>query len=136
MNSVKNPGIILPETTFLFDKRSSFEDYLNNDESVKMYKKLIDIPLQIKESTLDELDSRNRKFLKGSFQLEVEKKIIALAHNNLVVPAYLIDVEENTDVLDIVEHILYNKSCTNQKTNKENMSNFSECSLTSVRKQL
>ena len=51
-------------------------------------------------------------------------------------PAYLIDVEENTDVLDIVEHILYNKSCTNQKTNEENMSNFSECSLTSVRKQL
>ena len=64
-------------------------------------------PLKIEESLSDVYDSQYRKILKGSYQ-NVDQKSIALAHHNLVVPAYLIEIEEKTDVCDIVDETLYN----------------------------
>ena len=60
---------------------------------------------KIEESQLDLYDSYNRKLLEGSFQ-KVDQRILALAHHSLVVPAYLIEIEEKTNVDDIVHGII------------------------------
>ena len=71
-----------------------------------MYSKSLGKPLNTEESQLDVHDRYNRKLLKGSFQ-KVDKESIVLAHHRLVVPAYLIEIEEKTDADDIVDGILY-----------------------------
>ena len=134
VNSVKSPGELLSDRQFRTN--ITFEDYQKNEQSVKMYNRSLDTPLRIEESSLDSFDSRNRKILKGSFQQEKKQKSIALAHHNLVVPAYLIEVEEEANLVDIVEHILYATSFIYQKTKKENKSEVSEYSLTFVREEL
>ena len=55
------------------------------------------------EPASDAFDSENRKILQGSFQKE--KEMIATAHHSLVVPAYLIEIEEKLSVKEIVHTV-------------------------------
>ena len=61
---------------------------------------------KIGEPQTDLYDSYNRKIFNGSFQ-NVDQQKIVLAHHSLVVPSYLIEIEENTNVDDIVKETLY-----------------------------
>ena len=85
------------------EKSISFENYLCNEPSVKIFNH--------KGTTSNwrvfiRLVRHNRKILKGSFQ-KPEPEKIALAHHDLVVPAYLFEVEEKTNVDDIINGLLY-----------------------------
>ena len=129
VNSVPNPGKQQPYD--IGDKNISFQEYLRNDSSIKMFNGSLKKPLKIEESLSDVYDSQYRKILKGSYQ-NVDQKSIALAHHNLVVPAYLIEIEEKTDVCDIVDETLYSvlkiKKITQKNAiftiNDENSANY------------
>ena len=88
------------------EKSISFENYLCNEPSVKVFNHGLKKPNLTEEYSSDLFDSHNRKILKGSFQ-KPEPEKIALAHHDLVVPAYLFKVEEKTNVDDIINGLLY-----------------------------
>ena len=104
VNSVPNPEIC--QDNKQYQNKISFENYLRNEPSLKMYSdSRIKFP-KIEDSQKDLHDSYNRKIINGSFQ-NVDQQKIALAHHSLVVPAYLIEIEEKTYMDDIVYYILY-----------------------------
>ena len=87
------------------------------------------------------------KIINGSFQI-VDQQKITLAHHDLVVPSYLIEIEEKTNVDDIVKEILY--SCLkiggytknsagndgSRKTNEKNSSEVSQFSFAMIAEDL
>ena len=131
VNSVPNPEIQLPY--FMCERNTSFKDYLCSKQSIKMFNDSLNEPLKIEECSLDLFDSHDRKVLEGSFQ-KGDQENIALAHHDLVIPAYLIEIEEKLHVEDLVNGILYSLSKVEgyaesfadsdiiQETNKENNS--------------
>ena len=146
LSSVKNPGKILPEL-FQFNGNTSIKEYHKIEPSVKIFNSSLTKPIQIKESSHDLVDSQDRKILKGSFLQEDVNENIALAHHKLVVPAYLVEVEEDTNLVDIAKHILYScikyrtpypdsqmnaKKNKQRKTNKTKDSKVSENSFTKL----
>ena len=95
----------------------SYDDYLKMKPIVKVFnhkRKLV----EFEDTRQDKFDIRNGKILGGTFQKDFEQSKIALAHHDLVVPVYLIEVEEVTNVKEIVEqsvcrqsgNMLFNKS--------------------------
>ena len=58
------------------------------------------------DSPQNKFDSRNRKILGGTFQADLKLKI-ATAHHGLVVPVYLLEIEENQSVKQIVNKVVY-----------------------------
>ena len=105
VNCVPNPEIC--QNCEPYQNNTSFEDYLKNEPSVKMYSNSLNkLSSKVGESQKDLYDSYNRKIFNGSFQ-NVDQQKIVLAHHSLVVPSYLIEIEENTNVDDIVKETLY-----------------------------
>ena len=132
VNSVPNPEICQDNKPY--QNNTSFEDYLKNEPSVKMYSySLNKLSSKVGESHKALYDSYNRNIFNGSFQ-NIDQQKIALAHHHLVVPAYLIEIEKKIDIDYIVNEILFD--CLNiecciendsvndmkRKTNKENTS--------------
>ena len=82
----------------------SYKKYLDNKPIVKVfseYKKSFTF------GELPQIDGRNGNILQGTFQLgKLEKEKIILAHHDLIVPSYLIEIEEETSVEEILEEAL------------------------------
>ena len=86
-----------------YNKQISHEDYFSTEPSVKIRDFS---PKNVEETVNDLFDSQNRKIMQGQFQMFSYRKIV-LAYHSLVVPAYLIEIEEKTSVDDIVKGTLY-----------------------------
>ena len=85
----------------------SFEKYGSTEPVVKVFNfenKLINF----EDSSQDKFDSTNRKILKGIFQTDYNRmnEKITLAHPDLVIPVYLIEIQEETSVEEIVQYAL------------------------------
>ena len=147
VNSVPNPNIYLKSNRHRNVK--SFENYLKREPTVKLLRRRL---TKIKESPLDLFDSRKRKILKGTFQNQ-EKLKNMLAHHDLVEPAFLIEIEEKTNVHDIVKGTLNSLSKLGlysphtlgslaifekiyQKTNEVNNNKVSQYSITTIAEEL
>ena len=55
-------------------------------------------------------DSMENKIIKGTFKVDPKERNIFLAHPDVVVPSYLVEMEENINIKEFVFHVLYNKS--------------------------
>ena len=139
VNSVPNPEIC--QDCKPYQNNTSFDDYLKNEPSVKIYKNSRNKSLKTGESQVDSYDSYNRKNFISLYQ-KIDQQKIALAHHSLVVPAYLIEIEEKTNVDDIIKTMLFNVLeigiyTNDQNKNKENIANNknSEFSFTMIAKE-
>ena len=83
-------------------KPISFQDYLSSKPSVQIF----GLSRKNKNTAPDLFDSLNRKIMQGTFQTVLGQNTV-LAHHSLVVPAYLIEIEEKTSVDDVVNGTLY-----------------------------
>ena len=80
------------------------EEYCNNEPFVKMFRKQV----SFEDSPLDKLDRHGNKVLKGTFNANNKEEKVIVAHHDLVIPVYLIEIEV-VQSLDLwVENILYN----------------------------
>ena len=103
VNSVPNPEIC--QDCKQYQNNTLFDDYLKNEPSVKIHKNGRNKFSKIGESQVDSHDSYDTKTFNGSYQ-KIDQQKIVLAHHQLVVPAFLIEIEEKTNVDDIVKTIL------------------------------
>ena len=119
----------------------SFDEYLKKKPSVIVvdgYRRV-----NFSESPKDKQDSLNRKIEQGSFRKNYLHQKIVLAHDSLVTPAYLIEIQEKIDIEEIVHETLYSnlkirKFTATKKTyrsKKLKVSEFKEENKSNVVKQ-
>ena len=84
----------------------SLDDYVCNEPVLKVFSggKLT----SFKDSPQDTLDSQGNKIKEGTFKYDKLDEKIAVAHHDLVAPAYLIEVEVKRNVQELVKNVLYN----------------------------
>ena len=132
----------------------SFEEYLQKKPVVQLWNACSMESGHFEDSSHSKYDSNNVEILQGTFERNYLNERIILAHHDLVVPAYLIEIEEKQSaektVKEIVEFSLYynlkltkfieslNPVATYQKKSTEhNTSNkAADCSLDIVTKAL
>ena len=88
------------------DVRANMKRYVSQPHMCKV------LPLNnhnILSSTNDVFDSNNDKIFKGRFTAAEEEEITVVAHHDLVTPAYLVEIEVESDLREIVTDVLYNK---------------------------
>ena len=86
------------------------QDYANNEPDLKVFECTYSkIPTTFKDSPLDAFDSQNNKIPHGTFHYDLKNEKFAVAHHDLVTPAYLIEVEGKKSVQEVVESVLYKK---------------------------
>ena len=88
-----------------------WQDYNNGDQVLNVFKANSPSLTQVnlKDSSQDMFDSEENKISMGNFQVDVEDEKIAVAHHNLVTPAYLIEIEGKQSLSEFVNDILYVK---------------------------
>ena len=101
------------QTTLAHSKQQTYEQYLKNSPCVKAFN---DVAVKLKlgkkiaklEKSFDDVfDSKERKISQGTFVRESLSNKIVLAHHSLVVPAYLLEIEEIFSLKSHVDQIVY-----------------------------
>jgi len=94
--------------------------YTENAPFFQMFEGLDETPTSFKSSPHDTFDNDKNKILEGTFHFTFGKEKIAVAHHDLVTPAYLVEFEVKEDTVEIVENILYSQLCVPRFINKLN----------------
>ena len=99
----------LPRTTSAVGA-NSFDDYNNQDPVLKVYKSygFTRKPTNFKSSSHDSFDSEMNQIIGGTFHVAEHRKMhTAVAHPELVTPAYLIEIEEDMSLSELAQYLLY-----------------------------
>ena len=89
------------------ERTTSFQEYLVKHPSVIFYNDESDELVNFEASPQDKYDSKNNKIPQGTFERHSEDAIIALAHHDLVTPAYLLEIESKPSLKEITEDVLF-----------------------------
>ena len=83
--------------------------YIENEPSLKVFRthSIDKTQTSFEDSPHDIFDSQNNKVLGGSFYFKYNDEKIAVAHHDLVTPAYLIEFREEKEVAKIEKKMLY-----------------------------
>ena len=127
-------------------KTISYQEYLTSEPSLRVFEEFASEPVEFESSPTDKFDSKNNRILQGTFQKDPLRWKKALAHHDLVLPVYLVEVEESTSVREVVNHVLYDKlefkqySCDNQtgqkSTEVNNSDKVAECTVELILKEM
>ena len=87
---------------------NTFQDYLSKTPVVQVFKSHTYRQTTFENSLEDKFDSSNNRILQGTFQQENDsEETIVSAHHSLVVPVYLLEIEETSSVKEIANYMLY-----------------------------
>ena len=90
-------------------RKTFYREYVCKEPTIKVFDSSSYLTKNLEHTSKDKFDSKNNRLLQGSFQIKdfsTEKEV--LAHHDLVIPVYLLQKEEQYNVKEIAERILYN----------------------------
>ena len=107
-------------------ENATYEQYLKNSPFVKVFNNSLVAFLcgkvaNLEDSFCDVFDSKDRKISQGTFVKDRVGQKIILAHHSLVVPAYLIEIEEKFSLKSLIDEVVYLNF--DLKTNQKNSTN-------------
>ena len=91
--------------------KDNWQDYISGQPVLKVFQDdfFSKNQVSLQDSPQDKFDSKENKISKGTFQVNLEEGKIAVAHHDLVTPAYLIEIEQKLSLSELVNDILYIK---------------------------
>ena len=122
-------------------KEIPYQEYLTSKPSVQVFEEFASEPIEFENSPSDKLDSNDNRILQGTFQKDPSKWKKALAHHELVVPVYLVEVEDYVSAREIVNYVLYDKLELQQYSfenyiTRNNFDNVEECTIELIIKEM
>ena len=84
----------------------SYREYVKQKKVLQVFDRLTGAKVTIEKNAEYKTDQSKSKLLGGTFNAQSARKVF-LAHHDLVVPAYLIEVKVKTDIRKFVVDMLY-----------------------------
>ena len=104
INKVKQ----VEESSRKYEGDNIFQDYINQKPIVQTFNVLKYKQVKIKEDPIQTTyDSKNNKIIQGTFRICGESANVVLAHHDLVIPTYLIEIQDEKSIGAMADDILY-----------------------------